>query len=499
MAKRNLRTEAPMDFGDLPERPSRSIQQRIETGQTIFSGSPAFARSQGETSYLEKNASERFREVVMNARRFTGIEDLSARTVISTLARQLMSDVQLVTQLETSSEETKKKLIDFAIKIAQKHYHVDNCDYIYDVNFVDLYGIPASQFRLEPEEPTGQQTEPQDDEEETADFENPNFEMPSFEIERTDEDYILEKHKRHLINALVQGAAKKFHWIILDPQVRAVLDSVSPQLFPSYARLMAINDLLYWTEDNMIEAMSSSGSGAGGSSEANNDEEKYPEWESGKQYKERDIVKYNNNDYIVKSKEVTSRVNPEDDDSNWCPKPQIRIKVLATTFIIMIHEIAKGIESSMARWGLPQDTVLAADVMGQTDVMMYEPDQLRFGPGLAHDLRHLLPFEVVDDSDDLKNWFKIVFYRKPAEEFLDLWAAVTDMSNPNAKQRAERKLREWAEEAKRLRYESNYSQEDDDSDEDDDDGYQPPTEPDDDEGFDDLDDLLSGTGIYRPN
>jgi hypothetical protein len=73
------------------------------------------------------------------------------------------------------------------------------------------------------------------------------------------------------------------------------------------------------------------------------------------------------------------------------------------------------------------------------------------------------------------------------------------MSNPNAKQRAERKLREWAEEAKRLRYESNYSQEDDDSDEDDDDGYQPPTEPDDDEGFDDLDDLLSGTGIYRPN
>lgn len=495
MAKK-LRTEAPMDFGDMPERPSRSIQQRLAAGETIFKGNPAIPQVPGESSYLEKNASQRFAEVIQMARRFTGRENLSSESVIRMLAMEMLGDVQKVMRVEMGNPETMKTLINYAIDIIQKEYNIDDCVYLYDVDFVDLYGIPASQFRTRPERRQQPQQEPDDEDEdqlEQPDFSFPSFEMPSFEVERTDEDFELEKHKRQIINALVQGSAKKFHWIILDPSVKSALDAIDPDLQRTYAKIMATNDLLYWSMDDMIQAMSSSGEGAGGSSEANFDEEEgYPEWQPGQTYRKRDIVSYEGADYLCKTQQVSSQVNPEDDDSNWCPKPQVKLTVRATTFVIMVHELGKAVESALAKFGLPEDPVTAADVMGQTDTMMAEPDQLRLGPKMVEKMRNLLPDELFEEGiGDLNNWFKMYFYRKPAEEFLLLVKNVLS-DNPRDNEKAKREFEYILAQAKKAREGM------DDEDDDEDYGYEDdetPNYPPEDDGFEDLDDFLSSMGI----
>lgn len=496
MAKK-LRTEAPMDFGDMPERPSSGIQRRLAAGETIFQGNPAIPQVPGESSYLEKNASERFAEVIQMARRFTGRQNLSSESVIRMLAMEMLGDVQKVMSLEMGNPETMNRLINFAIDIIQKEYNIDDCSYLFDVEFVDLYGIPASQFRTRPEP---RQQQPDDDEEEEEEMQTPDFSFPSFEMERTDEDFELEKHKRQIINALIQGSAKKFHWIILDPSVKSALDAIDPELQRTYAKIMATNDLLYWSMDDMIQQMSSSGQGAGGSAEANFDEEEgYPEWQPGQTYKKRDIVSYNGADYLCQTPQVQSQVNPEDDDTNWCPKPQVKLTVRATTFVIMVHELGKAVESALAKFGLPEDPVVAADVMGQTDTMIAEPDQIRLGVKMVEKLRTSLPDELFrEDIGDLQNWFKMHFYRRPAEEFLLLMKNVLS-ENPRENEKAKKEFDYILAQAKKAKenYESKKGNDVDDDDyEDDYEDDETPTAPSsDDDGFEDLDDFLSSMGI----
>ena len=498
MAKK-LRTEAPMDFGDMPERPSRGIQQRLAAGETIFKGNPAIPQVPGESSYLEKNASQRFAEVIQMARRFTGRQDLSSQSIMRLLAQEMMYDIQYVTRTELGSPQTMEKLINFAIEIIQKEYNIDDCSFLFDAQFVNLYGIPASQFRTRPEprrrpEPEPE-PEPEEDELEEPDFSFPSFEIPTVEIEKTDEDFELEKHKRQIINSLVQGSAKKFHWIILDPSVKAALDNIDPNLQTAYAKIMAINDLIYWTMDDAIQEFAGRGEGAGGSAEANFDEQEgYPEWQSGQTYEKRDIVSYNGADYLCKQ-QVTSQVNPEDDDTNWCPKPQVRLTVRATTFVIMVHELGKAVESALAKFGLPQDPVVAADVMGQTDTMIAEPDQLRLGPKMVEKMRTLLPDELFEEGiGDLNNWFKMYFYRKPAEEFLLLVKNVLS-ENPRDNEKAKKEFEYILAQAKKAR--EGMDDEDDEDYGDDYENDETPTLPTDDgdDGFEDLDDFLSSMGI----
>ena len=493
MAKK-LRTEAPMDFGDMPERPSPSIQQRLAAGETIFKGNPAIPQVPGDTSYLEKNASQRFAEVIQMARRFTGRQNVSTQSVMRLLAQQMMQDVEYVTGTELGSPQNMERLINFAIEIIQKEYNIDDCSYLFDAQFVNLYGIPASQFRTRPASRRKPEPEPEDEDElEEPDFSFPSFEIPSVEIERTDEDFELEKHKRQIINALVQGSAKKFHWIILDPNVKAALDDIDPNLQTAYARIMAINDLLYWTMDDAIQAAAGAGTGAGGSAEANFDEEEgYPEWRPGQTYRKRDIVSYEGADYLCKQ-QVSSQVNPEDDDTNWCPKPQVKLTVRATTFVIMVHELGKAVESALAKFGLPEDPVVAADVMGQTDTSIAEPDQLRLGPKMVEKMRTLLPDELFEEGiGDLNNWFKMYFYRKPAEEFLLLVKNVLS-ENPRDNEKAKREFEYILAQAKKAR-EGMDDEDDEDYGDDYEDDETPPSPPEDD-GFEDLDDFLSSMGI----
>ena len=155
-------------------------------------------------------------------------------------------------------------------------------------------------------------------------------------------------------------------------------------------------------------------------------------------------------------------------------------------FPILCHEIIKGLEEAKGRHGLPSEPGMRQKVLGQTDTLSNEPMQLRIGPEIVEKIRFALPEDVFDpEYKGLINWFHILLYQIPAQEFLELIGnAISEDSSKLGK--AKSRFEEIVKEAKKMKEEfENYKEEEEiDSEEDDEDG---------------LDDFLSGLGITRPN
>jgi hypothetical protein len=301
--------------------------------------------------------------------------------------------------------------------------------------------IDVSNFRYEPED--------NEDEEEEDGEEKVN--IPSFDVEDlTDEEVLeLEKHKRNIINAIIQGAAKKGHYLFQKPEVKARLDAIDPSLYRDYLGIMAINDFLYFTMEQMIEMMSQTGQGVAGKVELDD-------------------------------------ADGEEGDEGGEEKPDTVIKAYGAIFPILCHEIIKGIEEGKGRHGLPQDQGLRQKVQGQVDLLSNEPMQLRIGPEIVEKIRFALPDEMFDDDNKgLINWFHIQLYQIPAEEFLDIIGNAISEDQSKVR-KATQRFEEIMKEAQELKQEYDDYKEESGSDSDDDDDE------------DDIDDFLGSLGISRP-
>jgi len=452
--KKNIK-EAPIDYGDRPERMSRSIEDRLRRGETIFKGNPAipaetskFTDPMGrekESSSLEKMASDRFNEIVSKVRNITGLEDLTRQDMIQYLIQNMMGAF-----MEASSIESRHKneLEQLAIKSVLEEKNISPESFDIDAKIITAREIDTSRMRMAPEEMPTDDKSTDDQGNEPMDF--PNFDVSSL----TDEEvFELEKHKRTIINALIQGSAKRDHYLFEKPSVSSELNRINGSLVPLYKRIMAINDLFYWTQDEMIQRMSETGMGVAGTVELS--------------------------------------------DAEGGGEGDADTKIIARggNFPILTHEISKGIEEAFGRAGLPKDSVMAQKVMGQTDLLASEPDQLRLGPPMVKKLRLLLPDELFDpEVGDLLNWFKFTLYSIDAEEFLKIISRILS-DNPRMQDLAKKdlsKILRDAKEAKRQYEEGN----DDYDDEDDGDTILP----DDDggDGFEGLDDFLGGLGVELP-
>ena len=310
--------------------------------------------------------------------------------------------------------------------------------------------IDTSDFRYEPE----------DDEEEDDDEEKTPMEIPSFEIEdlTPEEEFELEKHKRNLVLALIQGSAKKAHYAY--QKVRRELDRINPQLYPLYNKIMSINDFFYFTMEQMIEMMSQTGSG------------------------------------------IAGKVDTEtiEDDGEEGGESKDVITAFGMIFPILVHEVVKGIERFLSQHSLPKSEKLAQRVMGQTDLLRNEPSQLRIGPEIVETLRMSLPDEMFESgNEELLPWFKIELYKIDAKEFVvDIFGDILD-EDEKKRERGIKRLYEIFQRAKQAKAEHESGDKKDDDidygDYDDDDGGD-----DDDDGGDDdggLDNLLGSLGISR--
>lgn len=427
-----------IDYGDTPERMDPNLERKLRDPEGLYSKNPAMKRGAEDVQRL---VSSRFRKVADKLREVTGIEDLSSQQVQGMVYQEMMRKLPNIMRIEGAHRE---ELIELAKEASLSEAEVPEGWYQIEASL----GMPdANNFRFEPED---------EDEEEDEEEKPEKMQFPSFDVEDlTDEEILeLEKHKRNIINALIQGAAKKGHYLFQKPEIKSRLDAIDPSLYRDYLGIMAINDFLYFSMEQMIEMMSQTGQGVAGKVELGDADD-----EEG-----------------------------DDEGGEGEHQPDTKITATGLIFPILCHEIIKGLEEAKGRHGLPKEPGLRQKVQGQTDVLSNEPMQLRVGPEIVEKLRFALPDEMYDPNNKgLINWFHILLYQIPAQEFLEIIGnAISEDSSKVSK--ATSKFKEIMKEAITMKDEfENYKEEeniDSSNDDDDDDG---------------LDDFLGSLGIARPN
>ena len=430
-----------IDYGNTPERMDPNLERKLGSPENLYAKNPAMKKGSADVQRL---VSQRFQKVADKLREVTGIEDLSSQQVQGMVYQEMMRKLPGIMRIESQHRD---ELIELAKEASLEEAEVPKGRYQIEA----ILGMPdSSNFRFKPEDD-------EEDEEDEEEKDEP-LEFPSFDVEDlTDEEQLeIEKHKRNIINAIIQGAAKRGHYLFQKPEVKARLDAISPTLYGDYLGIMAINDFLYFTMEQMIEMMSQTGQGVAGKVElgdADDDEE-----------------------------------GGEDGDENEEPSPDTKITATGLIFPILCHEIIKGLEEVKGRSGNSKNPSLSKKVQNQTDILSNEPMQLRIGPEIVEKIRLALPDEIFEpENKGLINFFHILLYQIPAQEFLEIIGNV--ISEDSAKVRkATLKFQEIVKEAKIMKDEfENYKEEEnidsDDSDEDDDEG---------------LDDFLGSLGISRP-
>jgi hypothetical protein len=433
--------EAPVDYGDYPERMHPRTQSNIEDPEkNLYGKNKAF---KGGTSDVEKMTSTRFKDIVDYVKRYYGIVDdqgrpnksinITDQRVKYGIQVEQMRAVQEVMKLEGPK---KDELKDLALEIAAKEEGwlpysktledaIDEgmvekelsrgagtkykFEFVNVLTFLNEEKINPNQFQMEKEE-------------------EPEFEIPanfSFDVDELtpQEEFQLEVEKRNVINAIIQGKGKKGQFAFQAFKDR--LDEIDPRFYPLYNKIMSANDLMYFTDEDLIEAMGGNAAGSSGVEEDGDDED-------------RDMVIAN-----------------------------------GLIFPILLHELVKGFAAIPTReqWR-GMDPGKAQDVMGQTDVFSNEPMQFRVGGELITKLRFLLPDDLTVNVEnrDLLPFFERLLYAVPAEEFLKEIMANVVSENPSDNNKAKRKFNELLVKAKEdyKKFKEDRDDDYDDEDEDDD-------------------------------
>ena len=426
-----------IEYGDRPERMDPNLERKLASPESLYAQNPAMKKGVEDVQRLISN---RFQKVAEKLSEVTGIDDLSSQQVQGMVYQEMMRKLPGIMRIEAAHREELEEL---AKEAALEETEIP-ADWYEIEALLNRQPIDTGNFRMNPE-----------DEEDEEEDEKP--EIPSFDVEDlTDEELLeLEKHKRNIINAIIQGAAKKGHYLFQKPDIKARLDAIDPSLYRDYLGIMSINDFLYFTMEQMIEMMSQTGQGVAGKVELkNNDDEDGDEGEEGEE-----------------------------------EKPDTKIVAEGMIFPILCHEIIKGLEEAKGRHGLPKDPSLRQKVQGQVDTLSNEPMQLRIGPEIVEKLRFALPDEMYDESNKgLINWFHTLLYQIPAQEFLEIIGNAISQDESKVK-RATSKFKEIMREAQQLKSDFENYQEEEGSDSDD---YG------DDDDEDGLDDFLGSLGISRP-
>ncbi len=426
-----------IDYGDYPERMDPNLERKLKSSESLYAKNPAFRKGEKD---VQRIASSRFKKVVDKLRQAKSLQTITPN-MVQRIYMEEMGKVPMIIRIESAHKEELEAL---AKKVSLDETEVPEGWYQIEA-LLNREPIDVSNFKYEPEE----------DDEEEEDEKEQKLEIPSFDVEDLTkaEELELEKHKRNLINAIVQGAAKKGHYLFQKPEVKTELDKIDGRLYPAYLGIMAINDFLYFSMEQMIEAMSQTGQGVAGKVELQ-DADDEEEDEGG-------------------------------EEQGMEEKPDTKIVAEGLIFPILTHEIIKGIKAANARFGLPQDPSMREKVKSQVDILSNEPMQLRMGPEIVEKIRFALPDQMFEQSNKgLINWFEIQLYQIPAAEFLEIIGnAISEDTTKQSK--AVQKFEEIMREAMELKREYDEYQNDQGGE----------AEGDDEE---DLDDFLGSLGISRP-
>jgi len=426
-----------LDYGNRPERMDPSLERKLASPDSLYAQNPAMRKGPADVQRL---VSQRFGKVADKLKEVVGNRNISSQQVQGMIYNEMMGKLRNIMSIEAAHKDELEQL---AVDASLEEQEVPEGWYQIEPHLGQQPDV--SDFRYAPEEP-------KDDEEE----EEEKLEIPSFDVEDlTDEEELeLEKHKRNIINAIIQGAAKKGHYLFQKPDIKARLDAIDPSLYRDYLGIMAINDFMYFTMEQMIEMMSQTGQGVAGKVSLDDADEE------------------------------------EDAEEGGEEQPDTKIIAVGLIFPILCHEIIKGLEEAKGRHGHSKNPDIRDKVRGAVDVLSNEPMQLRIGPEIVEKFRHAMPDEMFEESNKgLINWFQILLYQIPAQEFLEIIGNAISEDSSKVK-KATNRFREIMREAQEMKSEFEDYKEDNGIESNDDDDF--------DGDDDDLDDFFSSLGISRP-
>lgn len=422
-------TREQMEFGDLPGdiRPDPSIQRKLERGETPYSEHPAMP--EGDKNFDQIVSSKRFKDVVEKFARYAGnTQALRGRGAFQGL---MMSAMRMMGNIAMIEMNNKEYLENLAVELVKKEMGIPEGKINFEASLVPMGTIRAAEDMQGAAEEFSDEDVKDAFEENTEDIENFVDAFEKFDMERA---------KRRFMNSLIQGAAKKGHYMF--ELVRNELDNISPQLTNLYGLSMATLDYLYWLyPEDMVMQMSASGQGQAG------------------------------------QEEVDLSTDP----------PTVRAK--GSSFPILVHELLKGVYDILGSHGLPDDPRQSEMIKGSEDTLQAEVWDIRLGPIFWEKFLEAFPDKLFeDDQKMIRNYLISRFSMLTAEEFLDMSKLILS-GNPRGARYLDGMVNDIVSELKQQEYDQTMDDEDDlgdygDDDDDDDDGP-------------DLDSLLGGLGVTR--
>lgn len=413
---RKIVKEAPVDYGDYEERMHPRSQAKVEDPEGIYAKNRGFRKG---VSDVERVAGKRFKEIVDYVKRYYGTDrNLTDPQVKLSIQ---MAQMEAVRQVMGIEPEHREQLRDLAVEIAAKEEgwlpyaksmeqaiedglvakeeKQGGVEYQFDfINILTFLGeqrIDPNMFQMKPKEPK-------------------KLELPknfSFDIDELtpEEERQLEIEKRHVINALIQGKGKRGQFAY--QMFKNRLDEIDPRLYDLYNKIMGANDLMYFTDEDLIEALGGNAAGAAGKMDPDGDED-----EDGGGEEENDTYFAN-----------------------------------GVIFPILLHELFKvfSVPTSQSQWD-DVDPEIAQDVVDKTDSMENEPMNFRVGGELVRKLRTLLPDDLilVPENRVYMPFFEQVLYAVPAEDFLKNIIANVVSDDKEDNNKAKRRFEEIYKKAK---------------------------------------------------
>ena len=333
------------------------------------------------SNYQELLASERYKQVVDNVKRYTNTEDTYVgfdRTMQHSLG-EMMDTYFRIVNIETFHINELEKL---AVELVLNEMGIPPDAIEIDAKIVQLGEINIRDFKKE-------------------DIKNLNNNPTEINIDEDtnvrniDEEQLkLERSKRRLINAIIQGASKKGHYMyhLVHDRLMEIFDS--EELIKYYGIMMSINDLNYWQmSDKMVGNLSDSVAGK------------------------------------------CQVVRPSDDDEEESEEePKAKIIARGITFPVLVHELIKGIMELFSHHGEPEDKELFVEVMNHEDTLEKEMWDLRLGPTIWDIIRQQFPDELVEDEDkELQNYLLVDLFKLPAKDFLLVMREILSESDKSKK------------------------------------------------------------------
>lgn len=260
----------------------------------------------------------------------------------------------------------------------------------------------------------------------------------------SDEDIILEVHKRKIINNVVQGEGKNTHRLIHLPEVREALDNINPNLFNIYDEILKIAEYLDWVipMEEKLYMMQNMPEGFGG---FNSIDWKQPEGQ------------FDNDKPDFLNQEGGEQGDMGDVEALRQGKDPV-INAIGVDFPMLIHETVKAIYELIASNAIPPDAYVAETVMMNTDTLQDEIEDLRYGPFIAADLRNFINENAL--SNQIVNLREHVFgkiIQLPANEFLALMKAIL-MNTPQARTYIDEQCNDVAAEVRQNEYDRRFGE-----------------------------------------